>query len=387
MNALMDTTPETKPWPRRRRRLHVPMPRDPMTSLMESVTNSYANLMDRVLSAWADVLSMTERSLASSGEPPSKDFTDLMPEITAPTERLCFNVIYRGPQKFAFTEIPLSEVKAIKQACGTSINDVLLALITATVRRYAEFHGDRIKGHLFRVMVPVNLRGNGSAGELGNRISLVPVTIPLDIRNARKLLGAVHRRTEFLKRGHAAELVGLAGGLVGVLPSMMQAFVGPMISRLPITPFNMVCTNVPGPQYSLYLLGRKMLRWYPYVPIGGELAMNCAILSYDGMVYFGFSGDAHASPDLGRLEKFLQVSFAELRTAAGVTAPKRSPRKSSIVSGKAAPTRAAAPARQAPATTTVQMPIPLPTSQPKVEPDTAARPAEKEHPVALQPTA
>lgn len=388
MSVLMDTTPDTKLSPTRRARLRIRRRRDPMTSLMEGVTSSYANFMDRVLSAWGDVLSMTERTLANSGEPPSKDFADLMPEITTPTERLCFNKIYRGPQRFAFTEVPLSDVKAIKEACGTSINDVLLALITATIRRYSEHHGDRIKGRLFRVMVPVNLRGNGSAGELGNRISLVPVTIPLDIQNPRRLLAAVHRRTEFLKRSHAAELVGLAGGMIGLLPGLMQALVGPMISQLPITPFNMVCTNVPGPQFPLYLLGRRMVRWYPYVPIGGELAMNCAILSYDGMVYFGFSGDAHGASDLGRLEKFLQLTFAELRSAAGVTPrPKRSPRKSVIVSRRVSATQATTPASKTPTTTAVPIPIPMPTAEPKVESDSAAQPAAKERQVALQQTA
>jgi len=135
MSALMDTTPETPPLPTNKKPLRTRGRRDPMTSLMEGLTSSYGNFMDRILSAWADVLNMTERTLANSAEPPSKDFTDLMPEVTAPTERLCFNVIYRGPQKFAFTEIPLSEVKAVKEACRTSINDVLLALITATIRR------------------------------------------------------------------------------------------------------------------------------------------------------------------------------------------------------------------------------------------------------------
>ena len=80
----------------------------------------------------------------------------------------------------------------------------------------------------------------------------------------------------------------------------------------------MVCTNVPGPQYPLYLLGHKMLQCYPYVPIGGEMALNCAILTYNGTAYFGFSGDVHAAPDLRRLETFLQLSFKELREAAGV---------------------------------------------------------------------
>jgi WS/DGAT C-terminal domain len=95
---------------------------------------------------------------------------------------------------------------------------------------------------------------------------------------------------------------------------------------LPITPFNMVCTNVPGPQFPLYLLGRKMLHCYPYVPVGGEMAVNCAILSYNGMVYFGFSGDVHAAPDLKRMEDLLMTSFAELRDAVGIKPPQKKKR-------------------------------------------------------------
>ena len=91
-----------------------------------------------------------------------------------------------------------------------------------------------------------------------------------------------------------------------MFPTSMQGLAGPIISQLPITPFNMVCTNVPGPQFPLYLLGRKMLHCYPYVPVGGEMAVNCAILSYNGMVYFGFSGDVHAAPDLKRMEDLLR---------------------------------------------------------------------------------
>jgi hypothetical protein len=64
-----------------------------------------------------------------------------------------------------------------------------------------------------------------------------------------------------------------------------------------------------------------MLRWYPYVPVGGEMAVNCAVLSYDGTMYFGFSGDVHAAPDLRRLEELLKLSFEELRDADGVSPP------------------------------------------------------------------
>jgi uncharacterized protein DUF1298 len=118
-------------------------------------------------------------------------------------------------------------------------------------------------------------------------------------------------------------LVSLAGGLIGMFPTSAQALGGHILSRLPFTPFNMVCTNVPGPQYPLYLLGHKILDCYPYVPIGGEMSLNCAILTYNGTAYFGFSGDVHAAPDLRRLEGLLQVSFTELRDAAGVTSPRK----------------------------------------------------------------
>ena len=180
-----------------------------MTSLTSGFVDSYSDFVKRILSAMSDLLTMTERAAANGESVASDEFANLFPEITAFTERLRFNVIYRGPQKFACTEIPLPEVKAIRHKSGTSINDVILTLVTATIR-LCELHGERVKEKLLRIMVPVNLRGDGNAADLGNRISLVPVTIPLDIRQPRKLLAAVYQQTEFLKRMHAAELVSLA---------------------------------------------------------------------------------------------------------------------------------------------------------------------------------
>jgi diacylglycerol O-acyltransferase / wax synthase len=355
MNVLMDASPVAPRLPRRKLRLQVPPPRDVLTSITNGCVDTYSEFVKRILAAMADVTSMAERFATNGGGLASDEFTGLLPELSASTERLRFNVFYRGPQKFAWSEIPLPEIKAIKQSCGTSVNDVILALVTATVRRYLEMHGDAVKGRLFRMMVPVNLRGSDTTHEMGNRISLVPVTIPLDIRKPLKLLAAVHKRTEFLKRSHAAELVSLTGGLIGMFPSTAQALGGHILSRLPFTPFNMVCTNVPGPQYPLYLLGHKMLHCYPYVPVGGEMALNCAILTYNGTAYFGFSGDVHAAPDLRRLEGLLQTSFTELREAAGVRPPlkkedkktkKRARAKVKVASKPApspAPVRAAVP--------------------------------------------
>jgi len=392
MGKLFDTSPVAPPLPKEKIRFRVP-PRDPINSLMDGVVSSYGDFVKRILSAWADLLDMAERAAANGGKlVPTDEFSRLFPEITAFTERVRFNVNYRGPQKIAWADIPLAEVKAIRQTCGASVNDVILALVTATIRRYQEMHGERVKGRLLRMMVPVNLRGSDSSGELGNRISLVPVTIPLDIRNPVKLLAAVHERTEFLKRSHAAQLVSLAGGMIGMLPTAVQAVAGQVLSQLPITPFNLVCTNVPGPQYPLYLMGHKMVRWYPYVPVGGEMTVNCAILSYDGTVYFGFSGDVHAAPDLRRLETLLKLSFEELREASGVTPPRKSAKKVRAKTQEVKPQRekkvpaktqeVSKPAPEPP--TTVRVSIPLTVPPPPVKLVPAPRPTTDEKNVPAQ---
>lgn len=349
MNVLFDASPSAQPAPRKKLRLRGPNRRDPFKSLANGAVDSYSDFVKRILSACEDLFTFAERVAGNGGGSTFDELSQFLPEITATTERLRFNVVYRGPQKFAWAKIPLADVKAVRNACGASVNDVLLALVTATVQRYSELHGDAVKGRLLRMMVPVNLRGNDSPSDLGNRISLVPVTVPLDIRNPRKLLIAVHQRTECLKHAHAAELVSLAGGLIGIFPSILQALAGPLLSQLPITPFNMVCTNVPGPQFPLYLMGHKMLSWYPYVPIGGEMAVNCAILSYDGTVYFGFSGDVHAAPDLRRLENFLKLSFRELRDAVLRQHKKSVKAKTASAVARRAPERPAAISVPAPA--------------------------------------
>ncbi len=367
MNALFNPNAKAPPAPPLNHS-EAPRPSDALASLTTGLVESYSEFIKRILSGLNDALTMVQRTAANGGSVSAEEFSRLLPEITAITERLRFNVVCHGPQKFAWTEIPLAEVKTIKSTFSASVNDVVLTLVTAAFRRYLEAHGDPVEGRLLRMMVPVNIRGNAGPDELANSISLIPVTVPLDIRDAKELLAAVHRRSEFLKRAHAAELVGLTGGLVGLFPNGLQALAGPMLSQLPITPFNLVCTNVPGPQYPLYLLGHKMLRWYPYVPIGGEMAVNCAILSYDGVMYFGFSGNVNAAPDLRRLEEFVKQSFAELREAAGI----KTPRKPSVRRKKTRPKKraklASKPAQPVNGSVSRPRDVPVPRSEAKASP-------------------
>ena len=334
MNVLMDPEPIAHAPAKKTPHSHRPPPRDAEASAVEGLVNSFSSIVQRLLAMQKEVLDFAQRSNAGGSEGAPSDINGLLPEIPAPAERLPFNIVCRGPQKIAWGEIPMAQIKAVREATGTTVNDVVITVLTAALRRYAELQGAKLKGRSLRIAVPVNTRGNGNPGDLGNRISFLSVSVPLGVRNPRKLLAAVHDRIQSLKNGHAAEFVSMGGALLGMIPPALQALAGPLVSQLPISLCNTICTNVPGPQVPLYLLGRKILRWYPYVPIGGEMGLNCAMLSYSDTAYFGFTGDAPAAPHLHRLEKFLSVSFAELQKAAGIRLrrQRREPPKPSLVS-------------------------------------------------------
>jgi diacylglycerol O-acyltransferase / wax synthase len=377
LNVLMDPSPEVRPLPKKKLRLPKPTRKDAPTSLLDELITSPFSVAQRVLAAQRELLNLFQQVVVTdhhseentshpqpgSNSPggnsnvhmPSVDeFARYMPEVTASTQPLPFNIICRGPQKFSWAEIPLADIKAVKNACGATVNDVVLTVMTSTIRRYAEMRGVRVRGRLLRIGVPVNVRSKGTAGDLGNRITFVPVTLPLDIRSPRKLLTAIRERVAFLRGAHVAELVGLAGSVLGTIPTAAQVLVGSIVNQLPLGLCNIVCTNVPGPEAPLYLLGHKMLRCYPYVPIGGDLGLNCAVLTYNGTACFGFSGNAQAAPGLDRLEAFLAASFAELWKASRIDTPRR---KKTPAKAKAAATQAtSAPVPEQPVVAAIRVP-------------------------------
>ncbi len=320
-NVLMSTSPEPEPLARIKPEPPAPRPQDAGAALLEGLVKSSLSAVQGALALHSEAMQVAQGILANSGERLS-ELLNVLPEIATPADRLPFNVVCHGPQKFGWTEIDLLKIKEVKNRCGGTVNDVLLTVVAATLRRYAELRKVRVKGRSARIMIPVNVRGGDSASELGNRITFVPVTLPLDIRDPQKLLAYVRQRTDYIKHAHAVELVLFAGGLFSALPPPFWAAIGPIASQLPLSLCNIICTNVPGPQVPLYFLGHKMLSWYPYVPIGGELGTNWAILSYNGKAYFGFTCDVGALPDPENLEKFVEASFADLYKSAKRVKPR-----------------------------------------------------------------
>ncbi len=317
MNVLLDPSPTPAKVAPRKQATEAQQSTDSVALLLDGMLESYQSFMQGALTAQSEVLTLTRELLAGATKGQTEKLVHLVPELASPSDRLPFNqVVCRGPQKVAWGEIPMAEIKTIRENFGGTVNDVVLTVVTSTVRRYAELHGAKMKGRHLRLMVPVNIRGNSDVSELGNKITFLPINVPLFIRDPRILLAKVSERMIFLRSVGVTEVVGLVGTLVSKIPLPLQAILAPVLSQLPLSLCNMICTNVPGPQQPLYLLGHKMLRAYPYVPIGGEMGVNVAILSYNGIAYFGFGADIHAVPDVERFEGMLRESFAELREAA-----------------------------------------------------------------------
>ncbi len=319
MNIMLDPSLRAQ---KRKARRTAPLP-GPAASLADALATSFSEMLERVLSAQSAALNMAQALMSDRALRGLDQLVRLVPELLTPVERLPFNQPCSESRRVAWTEIPMPKVKAIREACGGTLNDVVLTVVTLAVSRYARMHAVPVKGRLLRLMVPVNLRREDDDNGLGNRVSMLPVSAPLDVRDPVKLIEEIRGRTEALKNARVADLIHLIATWVGMTPVPLQAAVGPLSSLLPVPPFHMVCTNVPGPQVPLYALGRKMLTYYPYVPIANQMGLGCAIQSYNQTLYVGLTADAVAAPDVGRLQQFLDQSFHELCRAAGVEQRRR----------------------------------------------------------------
>lgn len=180
--------------------------------------------------------------------------------------------------------------------------------------------GHDVSGLDFRAMAPVSVRSRDQRGTLGNQVAMWLVSLPVDEADPVARLEAVKRATGRLKETNqalgAATLVRLSAGAPATLVSMA--------SRLAtgVRPFNMTVTNVPGPQFPLYLLEAEMLESYPLVPLWHSHGIGLALFSYSGSVFWGFNADYDLVPDVDSFAEAIGESLAELRTAAAKLTPK-----------------------------------------------------------------
>jgi diacylglycerol O-acyltransferase / wax synthase len=276
-----------------------------ITEAVHSTAGNLGSAMDGVLG----VFSGLQTSAMRSG---LKGVLSLLPQTIGAFERLPFNKRCTGKRKFCWAEFEIGKVQAIRDAAGGTVNDVVLAVLTRAIAQYAELHGQNVTRRHIRVVCPVNIRRDNR--EIGNRISLMPVVLPLDINHPVAMLKAVSKHVTIMKNARIANMVAAVGGCMGIAPPAVQAALWRTIPEflLPVPLCHIVCTNVPGSSHALYSVGRRMIASYPQVPAGYDLGINCAVTSYCRKLFVGLSADDDVAPDVGRLRDFMQSAFEDL---------------------------------------------------------------------------
>jgi diacylglycerol O-acyltransferase / wax synthase len=230
-----------------------------------------------------------------------------------------FNVEISPYRRFTWVQADLAAFKRIKSATGGTVNDVVLAAVAGALGRFLRARGHATSGLELKAMVPISVRTADEHGELGNRVSAMYAPLPVGLEDPAERLSAVSESMGDLKESKQAVGASILTGLADFAPPTILGQAGRMQSRQRF--FNMVVTNVPGPQFPLYLMGRELQAVFPMVPLAKRQAVCFGVMSYNGQVNFGLVGDYDAMADIDSLARDLSESIAELERLAPEGAP------------------------------------------------------------------
>lgn len=220
-----------------------------------------------------------------------------------------------GPhRRFDWLAMNLEEIKGVKNRLGGTLNDVVLATVAGAVRRFLERRRVNCEQLDFRVMAPVSMRTEDQRGTLGNRVSAWIVPMPLDERDPQRRLARIRATTEQLKESKQALGAEVLAAVGEWTPSTILSLAAGMATRA--LPFNLVVTNVPGPQVPLYMLGARMHDNYGFIPLTDGLCLGVVLFSYAGKLCWGFTCEWDLLPDLHDFVLDIEKSFKELQSAA-----------------------------------------------------------------------
>jgi WS/DGAT/MGAT family acyltransferase len=225
-----------------------------------------------------------------------------------------------GPyRRFDWTRMDLAAVKQTRERLGGTLNDVVLAVVSGAVRELLLRRGLAVDDLDFRAMLPVNVRRASQRGKLGNRVAFLMARLPVDEKEPARRLARVVEETSRLKGSDQVE----GGELIESLSDFTVTTLVARLARLAARArsYNMVVTNVPGPQFPVNLLGARMQEIYPLVPLFSNQGLGVALFSYDGGLYWGFNGDWDALPDLHELVDGVAQEFETLQKVDARGAP------------------------------------------------------------------
>jgi diacylglycerol O-acyltransferase / wax synthase len=252
--------------------------------------------------------------------------------IAAPST--VFNVEIGPHRRFEMTQADLADLKRVKNAHGGTVNDVILSIVAGAIGKYLRARGHDTDGLELRAMVPVSVRAAEEHGALGNRISAMMAPLPVWCEDPVERLALMTEAMGDLKSSGQAVGAEILTKLTDFAPSTIAS----QAARLQPAQrfFNLVVTNVPGPQFPLYVLGRKMESIFPMVPLARRQALCVGIMSYNGQVNFGLIGDYDAMADLDSFALDLEATTQEVIATAPAKQKAKPAKKQSSRKRKAA---------------------------------------------------
>ena len=213
-------------------------------------------------------------------------------------------------RRFAAVTGELAAVKTAGKRAGATVNDTLLALVAGALGRYLKAAGDDTDRAV--ALVPVSVRPDGPAeGETGNRISTVFVDLPVGEPGLDARIAAIARQTRELKASAAVRAGALMVGASGMAPPLISGLLARTMGS--VRAFNLVVSNLPGPQQPFYLDGVRLQGVYPVVPLNpGNQGLTVGIISYDGRLCIGLLADRDLDPPLAVAADALRAELAAL---------------------------------------------------------------------------
>ena len=292
------------------------------------------------------------------------DHPELLPGNTMKGPKVFFNGQISSLRSMAMGSLPLADVKAIKNAFDVTLNDTVLAVVAIAVRRYLELHDD-LPEEALSCMVPISLSMNTAAGEVrnddaANQVDTMNVRFPVQIEDPVELIQTLHKCSNASKQRFNDTYDNLMLTVFDTLSPHLAApamsfMTGDFSARFPVS--NLGVSNIPGPNFPLYMRGAKLVGNYPMAPIPNGIGLGITMMSYLDEIYYTVQGCRERTPDIQQLSGFMNEAILELLEAAkqqvsataDVPAPRRKAkaRKATVARKKAAAKSKTAPKARA----------------------------------------
>jgi WS/DGAT/MGAT family acyltransferase len=243
-----------------------------------------------------------------------KAISDLVMQAMDPPSETPLNGEIGPHRRFDWLSMPLAEVKRVRKAAEATVNDVVLNTAAGAFRRYMIHRNCDPAEIKFRVSAPVSMRSEEERGKMGNRVSVWQVDLPLEIEDPIERLQVIHETTRELKDQNSALGVDMIMKVAEWTPPVLLS----LGAQAAGSQTNSIITNVPGPQFPLYMMGAKLVEMMPVVPLLAGVGLGLALFSYDGRLTWGINADYNLVPDLPLFTEMVKESFVEFADRVGV---------------------------------------------------------------------